>query len=189
MNTKQLTFALMMGALGNALFAISFSLGNIAPSVAIDFSLVGVIIAGFYGGPETGFVTGLIAGILPGIIFGPLGTGGVLGLVGLPFGKALSGLTSGIIAGGMKFVQKPRSSLLAIPSTLLAYVPESIFTYAYFIFLLGVQVGGATFFVYILPKALLEVIIIGVLMAALLGNAGFSHFIKAHFTKTSAKEQ
>jgi hypothetical protein len=179
----------MLGALGNALFAISYSLGYIAPSVALDFSLVGVIIAGFYGGAETGFITGLIAGVLPGIMFGPMGNGGVLGLVGLPFGKALSGLTAGTIAGGIKLGQRPRSSLIAIPSTLLAYVPESIFTYAYFIILLGLEAGAATFFIYILPKALLEVIIISVLMAALMGNAGFSHFVRAHFMKMSPTEK
>jgi len=95
-----------MGALGTTLFAISYSAGQIAPSVALDFSLIGAIIAGFYGGPVIGFVSGLFVGILPGFMFGPLGMGGLLGLLGLPFGKALSGLSSGLIAKGFGIGQR-----------------------------------------------------------------------------------
>jgi hypothetical protein len=180
MNAKTITFALMMGALGTALFAISYSLGQISTSIALDFSLIGAFIAGFFGGPTIGFTSGLFVGILPGIMFGPLGTGGVMGLVGLPFGKALSGLTAGLIAKGLNFGQKPHSSLLAIPATLVAYVPESIFTYAYFIALLGPEIGTPVFFT-VLVKALFEVSIMSVIMAALIGNTGFSNFIRAHF--------
>jgi hypothetical protein len=183
MNTKMITFTIMMGALGTALFAISYSVGQIAPSVALDFSLVAAFIAGFYGGPKIGFVSGLFVGILPGVMFGPLGMGGALGLIGLPLGKALSGMTAGIIAKGMKFGQKPRSSLLGIPASFLAYLPESIFTYGYFVLLSGVAAGGATFFIYILPKAMLELTIISVVMAALMGNTGFNSYIRVHFTK------
>ena len=91
MNTKNLTFAIMMGALGTALFAISYYVAPIAPSLAFDFSLIGVLVAGYYGGPKLGFLTGLIAGILPGIMFGPLGSGGVFGLIGLPIGQSSHG--------------------------------------------------------------------------------------------------
>src|SRR4030042_2851425 len=133
MDTKKLTFAIMMGALGTALFAVSYYAAPIAPSLAFDFSLIGVLIAGFYGGPTVGFIAGLFAGILPGIMFGPMGTGGILGLIGLPFGKALTGMTAGFIATSTKFGVKPRSSLLAIPSTFLAYIPESLLTWGYFV--------------------------------------------------------
>lgn len=187
MDTKKLTFSLMMGALGSALFAISYYAGPIAPGIALDFSLLAVLIAGFYAGPTTGFVAGIIAGILPGIMYGPMGMGGVVGLVGLPLGKALSGLTSGLIAKGLKIGQKPRSSLLGIPSTYLAYVPEATFTYAYFIFLLGIETGGTVFFMSILPKALVEVTIISVIISALMGNTGFSNFVSSHFTKSTPK--
>jgi hypothetical protein len=181
MNAKKTSFALMMGALGTALFAISYYAGPIAPSIALDLSLIGVLIAGFYGGPTLGFVTGLFAGILPGIMFGPLGTGGVFGLIGLPFGKALTGITAGFISKGVKFGQKPRLSLLAIPSTFLAYVPESIFTWGYFVFLLQFEVGTSVFLT-VLAKALVEIFVMSVLMAALLRNAGFSCFVRAHIT-------
>jgi riboflavin transporter FmnP len=188
MDTKRLTFALMMGALGSALFAISYYAGPIAPGIALDFSLLAVLIAGFYAGPTTGLFAGIIAGILPGIMFGPLGMGGVAGLVGLPFGKGLSGLTSGLIGKGLKIEEKKRSSLLGIPATYLSYVPEAIFTYAYFIFLLGIETGGNVFLTSILPKGLVEVTIISVIMTALMGNTGFNTFVRTYFKKIKPKE-
>jgi len=179
MDTKRLTFALMMGALGSALFAISYYAGPIAPGIALDFSILAVFIAGFYAGPTTGFFAGIIAGILPGIMFGPLGMGGVAGLVGLPFGKGLSGLTSGLVGKVMKLDEKKRSSLLGIPATYLSY----------FIFLLGGITSGSTvFFTAILPKSLVEITIISIIIAALMGNTGFNTFVRAHFTKTKPKE-
>src|SRR5665647_2103166 len=111
MNTKNLTLAIMMGALGTALFTISYYLAPIAPSLAFDFSLIGVLVAGYYGGPKLGFLTGLIAGILPGIMFGPLGSGGVFGLIGLPFGKALTGMTAGFISCLLYTSPSPRDGL------------------------------------------------------------------------------
>lgn len=186
MNTKSLTFALMMGALGAALFAISFFIAPIAPSIAFDLSLIGAVIAGYYAGPKVGFITGLIAGILPGIIFGPLGAGGVFGLLGLPLGKALTGMTSGVIANAVKLRTNPRSLILTIPSTYVAYIPEALFTWGYFVFLLNYDVG-TTVYLTILSKALLEVGIIGIIMTALIRHKGFNNFMKAHFMKTNLK--
>jgi riboflavin transporter FmnP len=185
MNTKKLAFALMMGALGNVLAVISYYAGPIAFGVALDFSLIAAFIAGFYGGPRVGFISGLFVGIFPGIMFGPMGMGGWLALIGLPVGKALSGLTAGLIAESLNLGQKPRSSLLAIPATLLAYVPECIYTYVYFAYLLPLFIGsgGAAIFIgIILPKAIGEVAIISVLMAALMGNKGFNDFVRTFFS-------
>jgi riboflavin transporter FmnP len=187
MNAKKIAFTLMMAALGNVLFAISYYLGPIASGIALDFSLIAVFIAGFYGGPTLGFVSGLLVGALPGIMFGPLGAGSWLGLIGLPIGKALSGLTAGLIAKGLSLGQKPRSSLLGIPATLLAYVPEAIFTYAYFSFLIPLFLGGAVstaFIITVLIKAIGEVVIMSVIIAALMGNKGFNDFVRT-FSKTS----
>jgi riboflavin transporter FmnP len=185
MKAKQITFVLMMGALGNVFFAISSYLGPIAPGIALDFSLIAALIAGFYGGPTLGIVTGLISGVLPGIVFGPMGSGSWLGLIGLPIGKAISGLTAGLIAKGLSLGQKPRSSLLGIPATLLAYVPEAIFTYAYFSYLLPFFIGGilpVAVLIIILTKATGEVIIMSVIIAALMGNKGFNDFVRTHFS-------
>ncbi len=184
MNTKSLTFAVMMGALGTAFFAISYYVAPIAPSLAFDFSLIGVLVAGYYGGPKLGFLTGLIAGILPGIMFGPLGTGGVFGLIGLPFGKALTGMTAGLLSSGIKFGQKSRPSILAIPSTFLAYIPESLFTWGYFVLLLGTTVGTAVYST-VLVKALIEIAVMSLVMVALLRNNGFSCYVRAHFLSQS----
>jgi hypothetical protein len=170
----------MMGALGTALFGISYYIAPIAPSLAFDFSLIGVFVAGYYGGPKIGFLTGLIAGILPGIMFGPLGTGGIFGLIGLPFGKALTGMMAGLLSSTLKIGKKNQPSILAIPSTFIAYIPESLFTWGYFVLLLGTTVGTAVFST-VLVKALLEVGIMSVVMAALLRNNGFSCYVRSHF--------
>lgn len=186
MNTKKLTFAIMMGALGSALFALSYYMGPIASGIALDFSLIAVLIAGFYAGPTTGALTGIIAGILPGIMFGPLGLGGVAGLIGLPLGKALTGITSGTLSKSLNL--QNRSSIIGIPSTFIAYIPEAIFTFGYFAFLMGsIAVGGNLFLTAILPKALVEITIMSVIIAALMGNNGFNCFIKQHFTFSQRK--
>ena len=190
MNTKKLAFAIMMGALGNVLFIISYYTGQIAAGIALDLSLLGVIIAGFYGGPLTGILAGAIAGILPGIMYGPLGSNGILGLIGLPVGKALTGLTIGLLAKGLKIQQRTRQSLTTAPATLLAYVPEGIFTYVYFSYLLPFFTGNLLSWAIIstiLLKATVEVIIMSVIMAALVGNKGFKDFVTANFTGTKNK--
>ncbi len=191
METKKLAFSLMMGALGSAFFAVSYYFGPLAPGVNLDFSLVAVFIAGFFGGPVIGGLSGLIAGILPGIMFGPLGMGGALGLIGLPLGKALSGLTSGIIGKRLRLGgEKQRSSILGVPASFLSYVPEAIFTIGYFIVLAGgdLSAGSATYFLYILPKALVELTIISVIIAALMGNNGFCNFTGT-FTRRECKRK
>ncbi len=169
----------MMGALGTALFLISFYTAPIAASLAFDLSLIGVLVAAYYGGPKIGFLTGLIAGILPGIMFGPLGSGGALGLIGLPLGKGLTGLTAGYLSSTIKFGQS-RSAALAIPATFLAYIPEALFTWGYFVILQGTVVGTAIFTT-VLAKGLIEVTIMSIIMFALLKNNGFSCYVRSHF--------
>jgi thiamine transporter ThiT len=185
MNTKKLAFAIMMGALGNVLFIISQGVGQIAQGISLDLSLIGVFIAAYYGGPRTGAITGLIAGIIPGIMYGPLGSNGVLGLIGLPVGKALTGLTTGLLVKGLKLQQITHQSLITAPTILLAYIPEGIFTYVYFSYLLPLFMGNVLSWAIIstiLLKATVEVVIMSVIMAALVGNTGFKEFVKAHFT-------
>jgi len=186
MNAKTISFVLMMGTLGNVLFAMSYYAVNFAPGIALDFSLVAAFIAGFYGGSLVGFISGLFVGIMPGIMFGPMGMGSWLGLFGLPLGKALTGSTAGLVARSLSLGRRPYSSLLAVLATFLAYIPEGIYTYVYFAYLMPFFIGkgGAAIFVYgILPKAIGEVAIISVLMAALIGNNGFNDFISAFFAR------
>ncbi len=190
MDTKKLAFVIMMGALGSAFFAVSYYFGPLAPGVNLDFSLVAVFIAGFFGGPIIGAFSGLIAGILPGIMFGPLGMGGALGLIGLPLGKALSGLTSGLVGKALGMGgERKRSAILGIPASFLSYVPEAFYTIGYFIVLSNgdINAGSATYFIYILPKALVELTIISVIIAALMGNSGFCKFT-GMFTKRKCRK-
>lgn len=195
MNSKSIVFTLIMGALGNVLFGISYYVGNIAPGIAFDFSLIPAYIAGFYGGPIIGFISGLFVGILPGIMFGPLGMSSWLGLIGLPLGKALTGLTAGLLSKGLNLKNRSYSSLLAVPATLLAYVPEGLFTYAFFAHLMPFFIGSGgpyIFIYYILPKAIAEIVVMSFLMAALVGNHGFNDFlgkffIKGTFVRSEAK--
>ena len=192
MDTKKLAFSIMMGALGSAFFAVSYYLGPIAPSVNLDFSLIAVFIAGFFGGPIVGAFTGLIAGIGPGIMFGPLGWGGALGLIGLPLGKALSGLTSGLIGRGLRLGgERQRRSVLGIPASFASYIPEALFTIVYFALLapnFDLLVGATTYLTIILPKAMVELSIISVVIAALIGNSGFCSFTGT-FTKRSSQRE
>jgi len=183
-DSKAVSFIALMSALGNALFLISFYLGPISQGVALDFSLVGVFIAALYGGPLVGFITGLFAGIFPGIYFGPMGTGSWLGLIGLPIGKSLTGLTAGLLYKGFNMNQRTRQSLLTVPLVAASYVPEFFFTIFYFVSLLPFFIGGggAGILIFVLPKAWAEIIVMSFLMAALVGNQGFSGFVNNFFT-------
>jgi len=183
MDSKALSFVVMMSVLGNVLFLISFYLGPIATGVAFDFSHVGVFIAALYGGPIIGFMTGLLAGILPGIFFGPLGQGSWVGLIGLPIGKSLAGLTLGLLQHCLKMQQRNRQSILTVPLVIVSYIPECIFTIFYFVSLLPFFIGGGGvgILAFVLPKAWAEIVVMSFLMAALVGNQGFSNFVNNFF--------
>jgi len=183
MDPKRIAFISLMGALANVLFLISYHLGPITNGVALDLSLLTVFIAALYGGPAIGFITGLFAGIFPGIYFGPLGTGSWLGLIGLPIGKALTGFTAGLLYKGLGVNQKYRKSVLTVPLVLVSYIPECIYTIAYFVSLLPYFIGGGGIgiLVFVLPKAWAEITFMSFFMAALVGNHGFSTFITTFF--------
>lgn len=192
MDSKTIAFMAMMGALGNILFLISYHVGPIIPQeVALDFALVPVFIAAFYGGPLMGFLTGLFAGIFPGIYFGPLGLGSWLGLICLPIGKAITGFMAGLFFKGLDVDQRSRKSVLTVPLVLVSYIPEFIYTIAYFVILLPYFIGGGGvgILAFVLPKAWVEVVFISFFMAALVGNRGFNTFISSFFAsyKTELK--
>jgi len=193
LNTKKLTFAIMMGALGNVLCIISYLLQIIPGAVALDLSLLAVFIAGIYAGPKTGLIAGLIAGITPGIMFGPLGTGGILGLIALPIGKGLTGLTIGLLAIILhKTNNKIYKSAAVIPLTILAYIPEGIFTYAYFTVLLPLFLNSAPLanvIVYtIMTKAIIEVIIMSIIISGLIYIKAINNVIGTYFQTRTNKQ-
>ncbi len=183
MESKTIAFIAMMGALGNILFLISSYLGPIAPGVALDLSLIPVFIAALYGGPFVGVLTGLLVGVSPGIYFGPLGHGSWLSIIGLPIGKALTGFTAGFLYKGLDIHHRHHRSILTIPLALASYIPECLFTVAYFVSLLPYFIGGGgiSILMFVLPKAWVEITFMSFFMAALVGNRGFSTFIANFF--------
>ena len=147
MDSKQIAFVALMGALGNILFIISSYLGPIVPGISLDLSHIPTFIAAIYGGPLIGFLSGLLVGVFPGIRFGPLSPyGSWVALIALPVGKSLTGLTAGLLYKTLKIGQKrANKSLLTIPLVLVSYVPECIFTIFYFVVLLPYIVGTGGF--------------------------------------------
>jgi thiamine transporter ThiT len=192
--SKSLALVGIMGALGNVLAIISISIGMI-PSpifgqVAFDFSNLAVAIVAVYAGWRLGLLTGLIAGLTSGIWFGPLGSLGILGLLGLPLGKALTGLTVGILSNPIRGNQDRRSPLLVIPIVLVGYLPEFVFTIYFFLALVPILIGGATavYLLLALPiivvKAWIEMTAISFFMWILLHDRGFSNFIDGYLSRS-----
>ena len=103
MDTKQTAFVAMMSALGLLLSVISLNVAPLLTAVgqsgaALDLSHIATFIAAIFGGPYVGAIVGFLSGIYAGYYFGyVMGSLGVLSLIGVPFGKALTGLTAGFL--------------------------------------------------------------------------------------------
>lgn len=193
---RKIVFVALMGALGNVMFIVSQTIFK-ASQIALDLSHIGTFVAAVYGGPWIGFLTGLIVGIGPGLNFGYFGgTLGLLGVIGLPVGKALTGLTVGYITRFFKLENTKRSAWKISLTTLIGYVPESIFTVFYFEWLVVVLLPdvAASFTLYfgsihllvlsILAKAWVEIALLSIFMGTLVGNNGFNDFVTRVFTKS-----
>jgi riboflavin transporter FmnP len=183
--SKSLALVGIMGALGNILALISIVLVPIASQVAWDLSNLAVVIVGFYAGWRLGALTGFIAGFTPGVYFGPMGSLGILGLFGLMIGKALTGLTVGVLAELIGINGRKRISLLAVPIVLVGYVPEFIFTVLFFLILVPFFIAGAEAWVPVVllaiaVKAWAEMTLISFFMSALVGNTGFNKFVESY---------
>jgi len=185
LTAKDLSFALSMGALGNALAAITIA-PTMVSQVALDFSSLPVFIAGVFGGPLVGALTGLLAGILPSAFFGFIG--GQLGILGFgtSVGKAISGLSVGLLARMVKSSYS-RTALL-IPIVLLGFVPEAVWIYALFTLFIPVVVPNQAFLsafaVPILTKASFEIVVMSVFTSAIAGHSGFRAFV-GHYVRTT----
>lgn len=182
MNLKIISFTVMMGVLGNILFLFSQTVLSWG-QIALDISHIGTLIAAVYGGPIPGLIAGIIVGLGPGLYFGYLGgTMGLLGLIGLPVGKALTGFFVGLLSQWLKINNKKRKSLIVIPIVLVGYVPECIFTIFFFHVLVAIFLPLTSQFliplvVPILTKAWIEMGIMSFFIATLIGNKGFSDFV------------
>ena len=114
---------------------------------------------------------------------------GLLGVIGIPIGKAMTGLTAGLLSRFI--VNGEPTSKKAFGVVFLSYVPECLFTVAFFIFLVPLflrpEVASSVlpFLPVILIKAWIEIGLIATLMGALVGNRGFADFIKRFFGRSS----
>jgi LytS/YehU family sensor histidine kinase len=189
MNTKQTAFIAMMSALGLLLSAFSLNMAPFLNAVgqggaALDLSHIATFIAAIFGGPYIGAIVGFLSGIYAGYYFGyVLGTLGVLSLIGVPLGKALTGLTAGFLYKKLGISNKSKSSTLTVPVILVSYVPECIYTILYFMYVVMFVYGSAMSYMIpiVIPKAWVEIIVISLLMGALSGNIGFKEFILRSF--------
>jgi hypothetical protein len=141
-------------------------------------TFIGALIGGSSVGAATGFVGGAIAAYQFGFSQGNMITG-----FGLPIGKAITGATAGFLISKLGFLKKDRMTLLFIPTALLAYVPEAIYTAFLFIIVFPAVYGFPLSIVYlittqILIKASVEMVAIGIIGAGLLSNRGFNGFAK-----------
>jgi len=182
MDSKLIAFVIMMVALGNVLSLIPIGLTRVG-QVGFDFSHIATFTVAIYGGPFLGFLVGLTGGIAAGINFGPMGWLSWLGLVGLPIGKSLTGFATGAIFRLFKISERKHASLQTIPAVLIGFIPECLFTAFFFLFLVPYILGwlNVPLLVSIEVKAWGEISIMSVLMAALIGNNGFSTFMLNFF--------
>ena len=195
MNSKEIAFIATMSALGLTLSALSLNIAPILSSVgqggaALDLSHIATFIAAIFGGPYVGALVGFIGGIYAGYYFGyVLGSLGLLSLIGVPFGKALTGLTAGFIYNKLGINNRKNPSLLTTATILISYVPECIFTIIYFLYIVAFVYGYAMSFMIplVIPKAWIEIIVMSVMMGALVGNAGFREFMLKFFVPQKIK--
>ncbi len=190
MGAKQTAFIAIMSALGMILSMVSLNIGLVSIMVpgqgaaAIDLSHVATFVAAIFGGPYVGAIVGFLSGIYAGYYFGYVVGGlGFLSLLGVPIGKALTGLFAGFLYKRLGVGNSSRHSILAVPTTLLSYVPECVYTISYFLYMVTLVSGQAMAFMIpiVIPKAWIEIAIMGFIMSALAGNTGFREFINRFF--------
>jgi LytS/YehU family sensor histidine kinase len=185
-----------MSALGLLLSSISLNIAPILNSVgqggaALDLSHIATFIAAIFGGPFVGAMVGLLGGIYAGYYFGyVMGSLGLLSLIGLPLGKALTGLIAGLLYKKLRINESSRPSALTVPIILVSYIPECIYTIAYFLYLVPYFYSFAMDFMIpiVISKGWVEITVMSFLMGALAGNNGFREFIVRFFSTTKMKK-
>lgn len=191
-SAKSVVFIAVMSSLGNVLSFISIKVSPIIPSIplgpisvslALDLSHVTTFIAALFGGPAIGGLTGMVGGFVAAYEFG-FSKGNLITGFGLPVGKALTGVTAGLIMRAFGLFTKRR--LLILPTTVISYVPEALFTAFLFIFVLPPIFGLPLWLIniitaQILVKAFVEMVIMGLILGALVDNLGFTEYVKGFF--------
>lgn len=185
MDSRKIAFTALISALGLLLSTISLNIAPIFTAVgqsgaALDLSHIATFIAAIFGGPALGAVVGFISGIYAGYYFGyVVGSLGLLSLIGVPSGKALTGLTAGLLYKALHISSRSRPSAPTVLVVLVSYVPECLFTVAYFRFLVPFFYGSIMEFMIpiVISKAWVEIFVMSLLMGALNGNSGFKEFV------------
>ena len=184
-------FIAVMAALGNVLSLISIQLSPIIPSIplgpisvslAIDISHLTTFIASLFGGSIVGGLTGAIGGLVAAFEFG-FSRGNYITGFGLPIGKALTGITAGFI---MRKWRPSRETIYMVISTVIAYIPEALFTLFLFVTLLPSLMGlpsaiAFTIAIQIIVKAFFEMVALGILLSLLTKNKFFSSVMSNYF--------
>ena len=189
--SKGLVFAAMMAALGNVLSFLSMQLAPIAPNVplgpvsvslALDLSHLATFIASLFGGPLVGGLTGLVGGTVAAFEFG-FSKGNLVTGIGLPLGKALTGVAAGYV---FRWLSGEGGAGRLVASTVVSYVPEGLLTLLLFVYVLPAVTGlpvaiASAVAVQIVVKAFAEMVILGLILAGLVSNAGFSAYARGYF--------
>jgi len=190
LRSKHLAFIAIIAALGNVLSFITINMAPIMPnfpgtniSMALDLSHLATFIASLYGGPIVGGLTGLIGGSVAAFEFG-FSKGNMVAGIGLPIGKALTGVAAGILFKKLDITSK---KFYGPVITVISYIPEGIFTYFLFVYLYPIFVGlpveiATTIAISILTKAFVEMVAIGIVIIGLVSNSGFRRYLQNYFT-------
>lgn len=188
MNAKKTAFVAILSALGITLSLISLNvapfLGSGQGGAALDLSHIATFVAAFFGGPLIGALVGFLSGIYAGYYFGyVMGSLGLLSVIGVPLGKAMTGLLAGFLYKKAGLSSGARRSVWALPLTMFSYIPESIYTVFYFLFIVTLLGTPAMAFMIplVIPKAWIEITVMSLLMGALAGNSGFRQFMNRFF--------
>jgi len=214
-SARNIAFIAIMGALGNVLSWLSISLAPFLPeiplgpltvSIALDLSHLTTFIAALYGGPAVGGLVGLVGGAVAANVFG-FSSGNLVTGFTLPIGKALTGLTAGLLMralglgvndyGLLLIASKLQSAeerglllriyrILLVPSTVLSYLPEAVFTVFIFLSVIPFVYGIPVVIFYgivtgILVKAFIEMFVEGAILAALSASQSFTISINNFF--------
>jgi hypothetical protein len=199
-SSKNIVFIAIMSALGNVLSALSITVSPIIPSIplgpinvslALDLSHITTFIASLFGGPIIGGLTGMIGGMVAAYTFG-FSSGNLVTGFGLPIGKALTGITAGLIMNHFRVID--RQKIAMILTTTASYIPEGVFTALVFIAIFPLFYPYATlsflipFTVQIIIKACFEMVIMGLILSTMIRNQSFTSYIKSFFTEPHGKK-
>jgi len=192
-SSKVVSFVAVMSALGNVLSFLSIKVSPIVPaiplgpihlSIALDLSHVATFIAALFGGPAVGGLTGMVGGLVAANEFG-FSQGNLITGFALPLGKAMTGVTAGLVFKYVGLLDGRR--LRMVLATLASFVPEAIWTVFIFLVLfpafLPIPISVTKVIAaQILVKASVEMVVMGLILAALLENRGFTEYVKGAFT-------